>query len=118
MQFMLLLYASDRPALGTPDGDTLFAEIRAFHRRWSERGAVLASAPLREPQAARTVRIRNGELLRTDGPFAETTEWLGGYFVLECAGMDEALAIAAHCPTAHSGSVEVRPLIEVGDRES
>jgi hypothetical protein len=114
MRYMLLLYVTDRPAPGTPEGDALFAEVRSFHRRWSERGAVVSSAPLAAPHTARTVRIRDGNELRTDGPFAETTEWLAGYFVLECETLDDALAIAADCPTARSGSVEVRPQIDTG----
>ncbi len=114
MRYMLLLYVTDRPAPGTPGGDAMFAEVREFHRRWSDRGAVVTSAPLAPPQAARTIRVRDGNELRTDGPFAETTEWLGGYFVLECETLDEALAIAADCPTARTGSVEVRPIIDTG----
>ncbi len=112
MRYMLLLYVTDRPAPGTAEGEAMFAALRDFSRRWGERGAIVASGPLAPPATARTVRIRNGNELRTDGPFAETTEWLGGYFVLECTTDEEALAIAADCPTAHTGSVEVRPMID------
>lgn len=69
--------------------------------------------PLLEPSRASTVRIRGARVLRTDGPFAETTEWLGGYFIVDCADLAEAVALAERCPTALVGSVEVRPVMDV-----
>jgi hypothetical protein len=111
MQYMLLLYVSDRPRPGTPDGDAAFDEIRSFHRDCQERGVLVSSAPLRGPETATSIRIRGGKLLKTDGPFAETTEWLGGYFILDCRDFDEALELAARCPTAKDGTVELRELM-------
>jgi hypothetical protein len=101
---MLLLYLNQR----RPDG---FERIAGFHRAAEEAGVLVASDPLHDPDSATTVRIRDGETLNVDGPFAETTEWLGGYFILDCADLDEALEWAARCPTAEIGSVEVRPIM-------
>jgi hypothetical protein len=111
MQYMLLLYVSDRPEPGTPEGDAAFDAVRAFHRECQERGVLVASAPLRPPDSATSVRVRRGKVLRTDGPFAETTEWLGGYFILDCKDFEEAFALAARCPTALDGTVEIRQLL-------
>lgn len=106
MRYMLLLYVTDRPKSGT-------REMSAFHRECEERGVLLAADPLYPPDTATTVRERDGKVLNLDGPFAETAEWLGGYFMLDCRDLDEALEIAALCPTAKHGSVEVRPLLEL-----
>jgi hypothetical protein len=111
MNYMLLLYLSERPSPGTPEGDAMFAAVRAFHGECQERGVLVSAAPLLGPEAATTVRVRDDETLRTDGPFAETKEWLAGYFVLDCRDLEEALELAARCPTARDGTVEVRPLM-------
>lgn len=111
MQYMLLLYVSERPPLGTPEADEMFGAVMAFHTQCQDRGVLVASAPLQEPDTATTVRVRDGQTLNSDGPFAETTEWIGGFFILECRDLDEALELAAMCPTAAYGSVEVRPLV-------
>ena len=113
MRFMLLLYVTDRPTPGTPEAAEAFSAIMAFNEECRARGVLVASDPLLEPDTAQTVRVREGAVLRTDGPFAETTEWLGGYFIVDCKDRDEALELAARCPTAHSGSVEVRPILAV-----
>jgi hypothetical protein len=68
---------------------------------------LVAADPLHRPETATTVRVRDGKALNIDGPFAETAEWLGGYFMLECRDLDEALELAARHPTAKNGSVEV-----------
>jgi hypothetical protein len=114
MHYMLLLYVSDRPQPGTPEAAEEFDKVRAFHAECRERGVLVASAPLQDPDTATTVRTRGGRTVKLDGPFAETKEWLGGYFVLDCKDLGEASELAAKCPTAEVGSVEVRPLLEVG----
>ncbi len=113
MRYMLLLYVEDRPEPGSPEADAAFGAVMAFHRQCRERGVLVASDPLHGPGAATTVRVRDGQTLHTDGPFAETREWLGGYFIVDCRDLDEALAIAESCPTAAEGSVEVRPIIDL-----
>ena len=109
MRYMLLLYGGERP----PEDSEFYPAIRAFRDECVERGVFVAADPLYEPHAATTVRVRDGETLNLDGPFAETAEWLGGYFMLDCADLDEALELAARCPIASIGSVEVRPVREV-----
>lgn len=89
-------------------------EVRAYAEHLRERGVFLAADPLHSPDTATTVQVRDGEGLLTDGPFAETAEWLGGYFLLDCRDLDEALELAARCPLARDGSVEVRPILELG----
>lgn len=111
MRHMLLLYESERPAPGTPEGAELFGAVMAFHRECAERGVLVASDPLDDATTATLVRIREGHPMHVDGPFAETTEWLGGYFILEC-DRDEALELAARCPSARTGTVEVRQIME------
>jgi hypothetical protein len=124
MRYMLLLYVSDRPEPGTPEGAEAFRAVMAFHQECQSRGVLVASDPLHAPETATTVRVRDGQTLTVDGPFAEATEWLGGYFILDCRDLDEALQLAAICPTAKDGSVEVRPIIDTpgrrpaGDREA
>ncbi len=77
-------------------------------------GLLVANGPLEGADAARTVRVRDGEVLLTDGPFAVTKEVLAGYFLLRCADLEEALGAAARMPTARYGSVEVRPMMGRG----
>ncbi len=113
MRYMLLLYVTDRPRPGSPDAAAAFAAIGWFHATCRERGVLVASAPLHEPATATTVRVRGGQTLLSDGPFAETAEWLGGYFVVDCRDLDEALELAALCPTAAAGAVEVRAIVDV-----
>ena len=113
MRYMLLLYVPDRPEPGGPDSARAREAMMVFHKECTDRGVLVASAPLQRPETATTVRIRDGETLNIDGPYAETTEWLGGYFIVDCDDLDEALELAAKCPTARNGSVEVRPVMEV-----
>jgi hypothetical protein len=79
----------------------------------SEKRGVSAGAALMPSNTATTVRVRNGKTLTTDGPFAETKEQLGGYFMLHCDDLDEAIEIAAKIPGARHGSIEIRPVLEI-----
>lgn len=110
MRYMLLLYGCDRPVPGDPGFEQALARVNAFTDECRRRGAFVGSDPLKPVGTATTVRVRDGQTLITDGPFAETHEELGGYFILDCRGLDEALELAALCPMAVPGSVEVRPL--------
>jgi hypothetical protein len=115
MRCMLLLSVSDRPEPGTPEAAEFYPLVAEFYEECRERGVLVAADPLHKPEAATTVRVRDGQVLKIDGPFAETAEWLGGYFMLECRDLDEALELAARHPVAKSGSVEVRPVWEVSE---
>jgi hypothetical protein len=112
MHFMLLLYIEDRPQPGAPSAAEYYGELMAFHGHCRERGVLVAADPLAEPSTATTIRQRAGKVLRTDGPFAETSEWLGGYFLVDCRDQQEAVELARSCPVAKAGSVEVRPVLD------
>jgi hypothetical protein len=108
MQYMLLIYSNEN---GEAEGGAdVIARYGAFTEDVRGKGKLVTADRLQPTAAATTVRIRNGETLVTDGPFAETKEQLGGYYILECENVDEALEYAAKIPTAEHGSVEVRPV--------
>jgi hypothetical protein len=111
MRFVLLLYVADRPAVGTPEAERSFAEVAAFHRACAEAGVLVDSQPLQGPETATAVRSGSGRPMHTEGPYAETKEWLGGYFLLDCPDLAAALEWADRCPTARTGTVEVRPVL-------
>jgi hypothetical protein len=118
MKYRCLLYVAEDtiPAPGTPGfGDVRAANVAATGAM-TKAGVLVDSAPLQPVRSATTLRVRDGETLLTDGPFAELKEQIGGYCLLECASLDDALRWAAAIPAARSGSVEVRPVIDVGSR--
>jgi hypothetical protein len=84
----------------------------AFTKDIIDRGLMQGGEALQPTNTATTVRVRNGETLTTDGPFAETKEQLGGFYIVHCKDLDEAIEIAAKIPGAHDGSIEVRPIME------
>ncbi|HEY2663271.1 MAG TPA: YciI family protein [Candidatus Binataceae bacterium] len=115
MQYMLLLYESEATAAKRSQ-----AEQAEIHRRFmalnqdlSSAGKRVGGSPLERSSTATTVRARDGKTLTTDGPFAETKEQLGGYWIIEAADLKEAIALAARVPTAESGCVEVRPVMKI-----
>jgi hypothetical protein len=108
---MLLLHAEPVDEAGQVSRETelpLFAEL---HKSLREAGLLVAVQPLRSVETATSVRVRNGEAEIIDGPFAETKEHLVGYYILECADLDEALKQAQRVPLARYGTIEVRPLL-------
>jgi len=107
VQYMLLIYSNEN---GDPPEEDVIQRYGAFTKEVTDGGKLVTADRLQPVAAATTVRIRNGETLVTDGPFAETKEQLGGYYVLECDNIDEALTYAAKIPAAEHGSVEVRPV--------
>lgn len=117
MRYMLLIATDEAlEADRTPDQEAaLMQEYGAFTAELQAAGAMLGAERLRPTSTATTVRIRDGETLVTDGPFAETKEFVGGYYMIEAANLDEAVAWAAKIPSARIGSVEVRPIWEMGD---
>ncbi len=113
MQYMLLIYAADTagPKPDTPAFGEMMQGYGAFTQEVREKGIMVAGDPLQGVATATTVRARGGKTETTDGPFAETKETLGGYYILDCKDLDEALAYAAKIPTAAYGSIEVRPIM-------
>jgi hypothetical protein len=110
---MLLIYG-DEHALSPEEREHCYAESARLAHKLQAAGRLLATAPLHPTAAAASVRVREGRRVVVDGPFAETREQLGGYFLIEAAGLDEALEVAARIPGARWGTVEVRPVLEIG----
>ena len=115
MRYMLLIYSAEGagPQPGSSDFEAEMGKWFAVSNEMAEAGVMLGGDPLQGLESASTVRIRDGKRLVTDGPFAETKEILGGYYILECGALDEALEWAAKLPNAPYGSVEVRPIQEI-----
>ena len=112
----LLLIAGDENARGevsTDEDAATLDEYGEWVKTMADRGVLQGGERLRPTSDATTVRVRNGETLSTDGPFMETKEQLGGYFLVDCKDLDEAIEVAAKLPGARSGSVEVRPIWEM-----
>jgi hypothetical protein len=116
LNYMLLLYVEDRAVPGSAEARASTDALIAYHCELEAQQVLVASGPLAAPRSATTLRERDGRLVMTDGPFAETREWLGGYFIVRCDDLDEALRIAALCPTIARGAVEVRPLLPMPNR--
>lgn len=111
MRYMFLIYDDEKSSEnGSP---AIMAEYDAFSQLANEKGVIRDGNRLHGSDAATTVRVRQGATQTTDGPFAETKEQLGGYFIFECKDLDEALSYAAKVPSAKFGSVEVRPIFEM-----
>ena len=113
MQYLLLIYNDESkiPHPGTPDGDAYMNEYFAFTEDVKQKNLMLGSNALQPVATATTVRVRDGQTQSTDGPFAETKEQLGGYYLLDCKDLDEAIEHAARIPCARGGSIEVRPVM-------
>ena len=119
MQYMLLIYGDPtaRESLSDEERGQMLEAYGAFTQELRDSGAMVAGDALDSPQTATTVRVKNDETLTTDGPFAETKEQLGGYYLVEAGSLDEAIEWAAKIPAARYGSVEVRPIVVFeGDR--
>jgi len=114
MKYMLLIY-HDEPSWSTvPEAERqqIYLEYRKLRADLESRGQFVTGSQLQPISTATSVRVRDGKELVTDGPFAETHEQLGGYFLIEAKNLDEATAIAARIPSARTGTIEVRPLVE------
>ncbi|HTI36032.1 MAG TPA: YciI family protein [Vicinamibacterales bacterium] len=114
MKYMLLIHDEEAAWTKLTDADRLklMGEYRQLVAELKGNGQYVTGSQLQPTSAATSVRVRNGKRTVTDGPFAETREQLGGYFLVDVANLDEALAIAARIPSARFGTVEVRPLVE------
>jgi hypothetical protein len=113
VRYLLLIYNCVRPEPGDPGFDEALASVNAFADECRRRGVFVGGHPLQSESTATTVEVRAGRTLITDGPFVETHEHLGGYYVLDCEDLDEALEMAALCPLAAVGTIEVRPIAGV-----
>jgi len=112
MKYMLLIYL-DEQGLSETERQECYAESTQLAHEIHSSGQYLAANPLHPISMATSVRVRGGKRLVTDGPFAETREQLGGYFLIEANNLDEAIGIAARIPMARNGTVEVRPVIDM-----
>ena len=114
VKYMLMICRDEQAwnTLGPADRQQIYAETLALSEELASRGQYLAGMPLHLSSAARSVRVRDGKALVTDGPFAETREQLGGYMLIDVKGLDEAIAIAVRVPLARTSTVEVRPVRE------
>src|SRR5271165_4290278 len=112
VQYLLMIYANEQEtaAMAPAASTAMMQEYAEFTKSIVQAGQLKAGDRLRPTSTASTVRVRNGKVLITDGPFAETREQLGGYYLVEAKNLDEALAIAARIPGARHGSIEVRPI--------
>jgi hypothetical protein len=119
MQYMCLIYgdSNGQATLSEEERNQMFADYGAFTESIQQSGHMVAGDALHPVETATTVRVREGETLVTDGPFAETKEQLGGYYLIEAKDADEAIAIAARIPGARYGSIEVRPVFSAADYE-
>lgn len=116
MRYLCLIYEDERRWATMPkdEADATLREYRAFGDGLRRSGQYVGGNALQPTQSATTVRRRNGKISTTDGPFAETKEQLGGYYLIEAADLNEAVQIAARIPAADTGSVEVRPIVDFG----
>ena len=113
MQYLMLIYHSeaDWAKLTSTEQESMYKEYGQLREQLMQTGKYVGGNQLKPTAAATTVRVRNGKRVVTDGPYAETKEQLGGYFLVEANDLDEALAIAAKIPSARDGSIEVRPVV-------
>jgi hypothetical protein len=120
MRYLCLIYADEARlnALPQPEVDALIDETEAANQELAASGRLVLAQALEQVEAATTVRVRDGRLSATEGPFAETTEQLGGFLLIEAADLNEAIRIAGRLPSARIGSVEVRPVIDLARERS
>ena len=112
MRYAMLICVDENwlTGLDETEGSAMLAKYGQFMEEMNERGVLQGGERLRYTTDATTVRVRDGETLTTDGPFAETKEQVGGYFIVDCKDLDEAIEIAARIPSAAHGTIEVRPI--------
>ena len=119
MRYLLLIYTSEQLE-ASQDQDAMTAEFAAYEAFTNEvrgRGIYEAGEALRPTSTATTVRVRDGQTVTTDGPFAETKEALGGFYMVDATDLDDAIQLAAKIPGARHGSIEIRPIFEYGAPE-
>lgn len=112
MKYMLLVYLNEQ-AMSETEREECYVESAQLAQDLSAKGQYLAAGPLHPTAMATSVRVRQGKRLVTDGPFAETREQLGGYYLIDAANLDEAISIAERIPVASRGTIEIRPVLEI-----
>lgn len=112
MRYMLLVYMNEK-AMNETERERCFVDSAQLARDLHARGQFVAASPLQLVANATSVRVRDGQRLVTDGPFAETREQLGGFYIVEAQNLDEAIGIAARIPPAAKGTIEIRPILEI-----
>ena len=112
MKYMLLVYL-DEHALSDEEREHCYVESAQLARDLSTGGKYLAASPLHPTATATSVQVRNGKRLITDGPFAETREQLGGFYLIDARDLDEAMSIAERIPVAKVGTIEIRPVLDI-----
>ena len=114
MRYVCLIYDEEKKvgSMSQAEGDAFMAEYFQFTENIQKNGQYVAGEALQPIQSATTIRIRNGKLSTTDGPFAETKEQLGGFYLIEARDLNEALQVASKIPSARTGSIEVRPVVD------
>ena len=121
MQYLLLIYTPELPNQADIPPEVFqkqLAEYDAFTKDVRERGLMLAGEALQPTETATSVRVRDGSTLVTDGPFAETKEALGGFYMVDCKDLDEAIELAAKIPGARQGTIEVRPIWQLPETQT
>ena len=113
MKYMLLVYY-DEKAMSDAEKEHCYVESAELAQDLNSKRQYLAASPLHSVSTATSVRVREGKRLVTDGPFAETREQLGGYYLVDAKDLDEAMSIAQRIPTARLGTIEIRPVLEIG----
>jgi hypothetical protein len=114
MKYMLLVYM-DEKAMTEAERQSCYAESAQLAQDLDAKGQFVAASPLRLVETATSVRVREGKPVVTDGPFAETREQLGGFYIIDAPDLDDAIAIAARIPPARKGTIESRPILEIAN---
>jgi hypothetical protein len=117
MKYLLLIYENEGAWASMPEAEQgkVYQEYKAYSQSVRASGHYLAGQALQPVSTATTVRVKSGKTLTTDGPFAETREQLGGFYMVEAKDLDEAIGLAARIPAARSGCIEVRPILPTGE---
>ena len=112
MQYIVLIYGSEKGwgSMSRPDVEQMYAEYKKYSEELAKAGVMRGGSELKPTTTATTVRVRNGKRQVTDGPFSETKEQLGGYYLIDVPNLEAALDWAAKVPSAQEGSIEIRPL--------
>ena len=112
MKYMLLIYMNEQ-AMNDSERQHCYVESAALTRELHSHGQYVSASPLQAVATATSVRVREGKRLVTDGPFAETREQLGGFYIIDVKDLDEAISVAARIPPVSKGTVEIRPVMEI-----